>query len=60
MATTKINEETQAIEKNIAYFRDSLLEIQCHDYNWEYEKIPHVVGNLLVADLRHILKCAIF
>ena len=34
--------------------------MQCHGYNWEYEPIPHVVANLLVADLRHILKCAIF
>ena len=58
MATAKIDEEL--LERNIAYFKDTLLQIQCHNYNWEYEKIPHVVANMLIGDLKRILKYAIF
>ena len=48
------------LERNIAYFKDTLIQIQCHNYNWEHEKVPHVVANMLIGDLRKILKCAIF
>ena len=58
MATAKVDEEL--LERNIAYFKDILLQIQCHNYNWEHEKFPHVVANILIGDLRRILKCAIF
>ena len=58
MATAKMNEDL--LERNIAYFKDTLLQIQCHNYNWEYEKVPHVVANMLIGDLRRILKCAVF
>ena len=58
MATAKVDEKL--LERNIAYFKDTLLQIQCHNYNWEHEKIPHVVANMLVGDLRIILKCAVF
>ena len=58
MATAKLDDEL--LERNIAYYRDTLLQIQCHNYNWEYEKIPHVVASMLIGDLRRILKCAIF
>ena len=58
MATAKVDEEL--LERNIAYFKDTLLQIQCHNYNWEYEKVPHVIANMLIRDLRRILKCTIF
>ena len=58
MDTAKVDEEL--LERNIAYFKDTLLHIQCHNYNWEYEKIPHVVANTLIGDLKRILKYAIF
>ena len=58
MATAKVDEDL--LEGHIAYFRDTLLQIQCHNYNWEYEKILHVVANMLIGDLRKILKCAVF
>ena len=58
MATAKVDEEL--LERNIAYFKDTLLQIQYHNYNWEYEKVPHVIANMLIGDLRRILKCAIF
>ena len=58
MATAKVDEKL--LERNVAYFEDTLLQIQCHNYNWEYEKIWHVVANMLVGDLRRILKCAVF
>ena len=58
MTTSKVDEEL--LERNIAYFKDTILQIQCHNYNWEYEKVPHVIGNMLIGDLRRILKCAIF
>ena len=45
---------------HIAYFKDTFLQIQCHNYIWEYEKVPHVIANILIGDLRGILKCAIF
>ena len=48
------------LERNIAYFKDTILQIQCHNYNWEYEMIPHVVANMFIGDLRRILKCAVF
>ena len=48
------------LERNIAYFKDTLIQIQCHNYNWEHEKVPHVVANMLIGDLRKILKHAVF
>ena len=57
MSTSKVHEKL--LERNIAYFKETLLQIQCHNLHWEYEKIPHVVAKLLIADLI-ILKCAIF
>ena len=50
-----------SLERNIAYFNDTLLQIQCHNYNWEYEKGSK--GGLQVCslcDLKRILKCAVF
>ena len=58
MAEAKIDSDLP--ERNVAYYRDSLIQIQCHNFKWDYEKIPHVVANLLIGDLRRILKCAIF
>ena len=58
MVTAKVDEDL--LERNIAYFKDTLLQIPCHNYNWEYEKIPHIVANMLIGDLKRILKCAIF
>ena len=58
MAEAKI--DSDLLERNVAYYRNSLFQIQCHNFNWDYEKIPHVVANLLIGDLRRILKCAIF
>ena len=58
MAIAKVDEDL--LERNLAYFKDTLLQMQFHNYNWEYEKIPHVVAYMLVHDLRRILKCAIF
>ena len=61
MATTNIEESPSLLlEKNIAYFKDTLLQIQCHNFNWEYQKIPRIVANMLIGDLRRILKCAEF
>ena len=48
------------LERNITYFEDTLLQIQCHNFNWEYEKVPRVVANMLIGDLKRILKCAVF
>ena len=58
MATAKVDEKL--LEGNIAYFKDTLLQIQCHNYNWKYEKIPYVVANMLIDNLKRILKCVIF
>ena len=58
MATAKVDEEL--LERNITYFRDTLLQRQCHNYNWEYEEVPHVVANMLIAHLRILLKSPIF
>ena len=58
MATAKVDEKL--LKRNFAYFKDTLLQIQCHNYNWGYEKVPHVIANMLIGDLRKILKCAIF
>ena len=61
MATANIEESPSLLlEKNIAYFKDTLLQIQCHNFNWEYQKVPRIVANLLIGDLRRILKCAVF
>ena len=61
MATANVDEiPSMQLERNIAYFKDTLLQIQCHNYNWEYEKIPRVVANMLIGDLKRILKCAVF
>ena len=57
MATAMINEDL--LERNIVYFKDTLLQIQCHNYNWEYEKVPHVV-NMLIGVLERICRCAVF
>ena len=58
MGTAKIDDGL--LERNIAHFKDTFLQIQCYNYNWEYEKVPHVVANMLIGDLRRILKCAGF
>ena len=58
MAQAKVFEDS--LERNIAFYRDTLIQIQCHNYNWEFEKVPHVVANMLIGDMRRILKCAIF
>ena len=58
MAQAKISEDS--LERNVAFYRDTLIQIQCHNYNWEFEKVPHVVANMLIGDMRRILKCAIF
>ena len=58
MAQARIFEDS--LERNIAFYRDTLIQIQCHNYNWEFEKVPHVVPNMLIGDMRRILKCAIF
>ena len=50
MATAMINEDL--LEMNIAYFKDTLLQIQCHNYNWVYEKVLHAVANMLIRDLK--------
>ena len=55
MATAMMNEDL--LERNIAYFKDTILQIQCHNYNWEYEKVPHAVTSLLIGDLKRILRC---
>ena len=61
MATANIEESPSLLlEKNMAYFKDTLLQIQCHDFNWEYQKVPRVVANMLIGDLRRILRCAVF
>ena len=61
MATANIEESPSLLlEKNIAYFKDTLLQIQCHNFNWEYQKILRIVANMLIGDLRRILKCAVF
>ena len=61
MATANVDEiPSMQLERNIAYFKDTLLQIQCHNFNWEYEKIPRVVANMLIGDLKRILKCAVF
>ena len=36
MATANIDEGL--LDRNIAYFKDTLLQIQYHNFNWEYEK----------------------
>ena len=58
MATAMMNEDL--LERNIAYFKDTLLQIQCHNYNWEYQKVPHAFAILLIGDLKRILRCTIF
>ena len=58
MAQAKVFEDS--LERNIAFYRDTLIQIQCHNYKWEFEKVPHVVANMLIGDMRRILKCAIF
>ena len=58
MAQAKVFEDS--LERNIAFYRDTLIQIQCHNYNWEFEKVPHVVANMLIEDMRGILKCSIF
>ena len=61
MATANVDESPSLlIERNIAYFKDTLLLIQCHSFNWEYEKVPRVLASMLIADLKRILKCAVF
>ena len=61
MATANVDESLSLLlERNIAYFKDTLLQIQCHNCNWVYEKVPRVVANMLIGDLKRILKCAVF
>ena len=61
MGTANVDESPSLLlERNIAYFKDTLLQIQCHNFNWEYEKVPRVVASMLIGDLKRILKCAVF
>ena len=58
MAQAKIFEDS--LERNIAFYRDTLIQIQCHNYNWEFEKVPHVVANMLIGDTRRISQMCYF
>ena len=61
MTTAYVDESPSLLlERNIVYFKDTPLQIQCHNFNWEYEKVPRVVANMLIGDLKRILKCAVF
>ena len=61
MATANVDESPSLLlERNTAYFKDAHLQIQCHNFNWEYEKVPRIVANMLIGDLKRILKCAVF
>ena len=61
MATANVDgSPSLLLERNTAYFKDTLLQIQCHNFNWEYEKVPRVVASMLIGDLKRILKCAVF
>ena len=61
MATANVNESPSLLlERNITYFKDTLLQIQFHNFNWEYEKVPRVVATMLIRYLKRILKCAVF
>ena len=61
MATANVDESPSLLlEKNIAYFKDTLLQIQCHNFNWEYKKIPRIVANMLIGRFEKNLKvCSI-
>ena len=53
MATANVDESPSLLlERNIAYFKDTLLQIQCHNFNWEYEKVPRVDASMLIGDLK--------
>ena len=61
MATANVDgSPSLLLERNIAYFKDTLLQIQCHNFNWEYQKVPRVVANMLIGNLKIILKYAVF
>ena len=62
MATANVDESPSIqLERNIAYFKDTLLQIQCYNFNWEHEKIPRVVANMLIGDLKKKIEvCSIF
>ena len=61
MATANVDESPSLLlERNIAYFKDTLLQIQCHNFNWEYEKVQRVVASMLIDDLKRTLKYAVF
>ena len=57
MATANVDESPLL---TLHTFKDTLLQIQCHNFNWEYEKVPRVVASMLIGDLKRILKCAVF
>ena len=61
MATANVDENPSLLlERNIAYFKDTLLQIQCHTFNWEYQNVPRVVADMLIGHLRSILQCPVF
>ena len=61
MATANVDESPSLpLERNIAHSKDTLLQIQYHNFNWEYEKVPRIVANVLIGDLKRSLKCAVF
>ena len=60
MATAKVDLDTHELERNVAYFRDTLIQVQCHKFNWDFEKVPHVILGLLIGDIKQILKCVVF
>ena len=61
MDTANVDESPSLLlERNIVYFKDTLLQIQCRNFNWEYEKVPRIVASMLMGNLKRILKCAVF
>ena len=61
MATANVDESPSLLlERNTAYFKDTLLQIQCQNFNWKCEKVPRAVASMLIGDLKRILKCAVF
>ena len=48
------------IEEYHKWYQENLMQLQCHDFSWEFEKVSLVVANHILGDLKSVLRTIIF
>ena len=44
------------IEEYHKWYQENLMQLQCHDISWEFEKVPLVVANHILGDFKSVIE----